>query len=191
MYNVRSTIIIPATTHKNTKSYSSSTYWTLMGTIIAKGIDSMALSLSSIHWINGLKNSHCSNNQNRRRILVHGKGHQKPNMALQDNYLKKNVLLCILLMRFCLGEKRRRKKNPSPIIMTLRRFGCSLNIVYEVVWIEQWQKEGKWIIDSNYTDLRVCSLCDSPLLGLVTLDPFQRKQAEKLYHCEFLSARSC
>lgn len=126
MYNVRSTIIIPATTHKNTKSYSSSTYWTLMGTIIAKGIDSMALSLSSIHWINGLKNSHCSNNQNRRRILVHGKGHQKPNMALQDNYLKKNVLLCILLMRFCLGEKRRRKKIPVQLLWPWEDLGALL-----------------------------------------------------------------
>lgn len=77
-------------------------------------------------------------------------------MAVEDNYLKKNALLCIRWWDF--GEAHReevevKEKNPSPITVTLKRFGSSLDSVWGVVWIKRWQKRGKWIIDSNYTGL--------------------------------------
>lgn len=160
------------------KSYCSSTYRLhelqfrpLIGSIIAKGINSMTPSLSGTHTLNDQELLQI--NQPKRTMRApwkraaktsHGSRRQLPQEECSPLHLADEILVR------CKTKKwRGKKKNPSPITVTLKRFGSPLDNVWGVVWMERWQKRGKWIIDSNYTDLRFSALRVTGLFSVLSL----------------------
>lgn len=92
------------------------------------------------------------------------------------------------------GKKEEKKKIPSPITATLQRFGGSLCSVWGLVWMEQWQKRRKWIIDSNYTGPRFSALLVTGLFSGLSLSTLFMAKAEAWTLCTFrglLSDWSC
>lgn len=120
------------------KSYCSSTFRVqasgfrpLIGSIIAKGKNSMTTLLSGIHTLNNQKLLLLPKlTRPKRTIAALGKGQQK---LASRRQLPPRRMLCSAFSwwDFCEVQKEveRKEKNPSPITPTLKRFGSSLDSV--------------------------------------------------------------
>lgn len=163
------------------KFYCSSTYRLqalgfrpLIGSIIAEGINGMTPWLSGTHTLNDQKRLLLPKLTSPKEQYQHlGKGSKYS--TWQSKTITQRRMLSSAFSWWDFGEVQKEevegkeKKNPSPITATLKRFGSSLDSVWGVVWMERWQKRGKWIIDSNYTGLRFSALCVTGLFSVLSL----------------------